>query len=230
LLDFKQLRLSTISHEMAQSLDPRVIGNNTVLETSLGTLLLTAKSRHEFAKSLWQRSIPLENFQPPRFESYFRYYRDQCATALSDNHESAKSHRDILDIAQQLADQVPSSGGASLSGKDEEERYWIYFAVRILTMIDVGGLRQGLRLGQTPRIWTYGPLREFVSSVFPPPVLSEDVKLEKIFNARNLERIAGIQVIWTSNIADHLQLEDDDSSVRLFSHASFLELHRDWYV
>jgi hypothetical protein len=206
---------------MAESLDPRVTGNNTVLETSLGTFLLTAKSRHEFAESLWQRSFMLESFQPPYFESYFRYYRDQFVTALSDNHENGKSHRDILDIARQLTDRASSSGGASLLCKDEEERYWIYFAVRVLTMIDVGGLRQGLRLGQTPRIWTYGPLREFVNSVFPPPVLSEEVKLEKIFNARNLERVAGIQVIWTSNIADHLQLEDDDTSVRLFSHASF---------
>lgn len=74
-------------------------------------------------------------------------------------------------------------------------------------------------------------LREFISSVFPQsPVLLDEVKLERLFNARNLERVAGIQVIWTSNIADHLQLEDDDTSVRLFSHASFLELHRYWYV
>lgn len=98
-------------------------------------------------------------------------------------------------------------------------------------MIDVGALRHGLRLGQTPRMWVKGTLRDFVNSVFPPSTtLSDDLKLEKLFNARNLERVAGIQVVWTSNIADHLQLEDDDTSVRIFSHASFLELHRDWYV
>ncbi|KAH8787220.1 hypothetical protein BGZ57DRAFT_736592, partial [Hyaloscypha finlandica] len=55
----------------------------------------------------------------------------------------------------------------------------------------------------------------------------DHVKLERLFTARNIERLADIQVIWTSNLADHLQLEDDDTKVRLFSHTSFLELHRD---
>jgi hypothetical protein len=50
-------------------------------------------------------------------------------------------------------------------------------------------------------------------------VLSDHVKLERLFTARNIERVADIQVIWTSNLADHLQLEDDDTKVRLFSHA-----------
>lgn len=58
--------------------------------------------------------------------------------------------------------------------------------------------------------------------------LSDHVKLERLFTARNIERLADIQVIWTSNLADHLQLEDDDTKVRLFSHTSFLELHREW--
>ena len=218
---------------MALPSDPIVVSNHDFLEVSLGTLLLTAKSRHEFAKSLWKRDFSLESFQPPNFESYFRYYRDQCATALSDNYENRKSHREVVRIAQQLVDENTSSPGSqsglSPLGKDEEERYWIYFAVRVLTMIDVGGLRQGLRLGQTPRIWVNGSLGEFIKSVFPPStVLSDDLKLEKLFNARNLERVAGIQIIWTSNVADHLQLEDDDTSVRLFSHASFLRLHHDW--
>lgn len=42
-----------------------------------------------------------------------------------------------------------------------------------------------------------------------------------MFTARNLERVAGIRVIWTSNLADHLHLEDDDTSVRIFYHVSF---------
>jgi hypothetical protein len=37
----------------------------------------------------------------------------------------------------------------------------MYFAVRIMTMIDVGGLRQGVRLGQTPLMRVNGSLRDF---------------------------------------------------------------------
>ncbi|KAH8790910.1 hypothetical protein F5882DRAFT_291442 [Hyaloscypha sp. PMI_1271] len=94
--------------------------------------------------------------------------------------------------------------------------------------MDVGGLRNGVKLGQVSRRWTSGLLRDFVQSTFPcSKELSDHVKLERLFTARNIERLADIQVIWTSNLADHLQLEDDDTKVRLFSHTSFLELHRE---
>jgi hypothetical protein len=111
-------------------------------------------------------------------KSYFRYYRDQCVTAMSDNHENVKTHHDIVHIALQLTEQESNATGTGLLGKDEMERYWMNFAVRVLTVIDVGGLRQGLRLGQTPRTWTRGSLREFVSSGFPKPVLADGVKLQ----------------------------------------------------
>ncbi|KAE9365104.1 hypothetical protein N431DRAFT_496266 [Stipitochalara longipes BDJ] len=95
-------------------------------------------------------------------------------------------------------------------------------------MIDVGGLRQGIKLGQISRNWTHGSLKDFINSTFPSTKeLSDNVKLERLFTARNIEWVADIQVIWTSNLADHLQLEDDDTKVRIFSHASFLELHRE---
>jgi len=49
------------------------------------------------------------------------------------------------------------------------------------------------------------------------------VKLEKIFNARNLGRIAGIEIEWTKNLADHLRLIDEDRKVAIFHHATYLE-------
>lgn len=105
----------------------------------------------------------------------------------------------------------------------------MFLAVRVLTMVDVGGLRNGIKLGQVSRNWTSGSLRDFMKSTFPrTKELSDHVKLERLFTAQNIERVADIQVIWTSNLADHLQLEDDDTKVWLFSHTSFLELHREW--
>jgi hypothetical protein len=163
-------------------------------------------------------------------ESYFRYYHEQCAIVISENQQTAKTHRDMLRIVHQFTEQGSNFTETTLPVKDEEERYWMNFSVRILTMIDVGGLRQGPRLGQNPRTWTQGSLREFVSSSFPQSVLSDDVELGWMFNVRNLERVTDLRVIWTSNLADHLRLQDDEMSVRVFYHASFLELHREWYV
>jgi hypothetical protein len=33
--------------------------------------------------------------------------------------------------------------------------------------------------------------------------------------------------VWTSNLADHLLMRDDDTKVILFHHACFLRKHRD---
>ena len=52
------------------------------------------------------------------------------------------------------------------------------------------------------------------------------VKLDRIFTTRNLERIAGLQIIWTSNILDHLRLMVDDTRIAIYHHASCLEYHK----
>jgi hypothetical protein len=55
------------------------------------------------------------------------------------------------------------------------------------------------------------------------------VKLDRIFNARNLGRIAGIEVYWTNNLFDHLRLIDEDRKVAVFHYASFLKCQRERY-
>lgn len=54
------------------------------------------------------------------------------------------------------------------------------------------------------------------------------VKLEKLFNAYNLSRIAGIEIVWTSNLSDHLRRQEDDTRVAVFHHAFFLENGLEW--
>jgi hypothetical protein len=38
--------------------------------------------------------------------------------------------------------------------------------------------------------------------------------------------MAGLEIVWTDNLADHLRLTDDDTKVHIFHHASFLEIQR----
>ena len=52
------------------------------------------------------------------------------------------------------------------------------------------------------------------------------VKLPQTFTAAHLEQIGGIEVIWTSNLADHLLLKDDDTKLMIFHQASILQLHK----
>jgi hypothetical protein len=103
----------------------------------------------------------------------------------------------------------------------------IDLAIRLLLMMRVGHLPNQFSAYKALS-WDEGSsLREFVWSSFKPrgALNHEHVKLEKIFNARNLERIAGIRIKWTNNFADHLRiLDDDDTQVAIFHHASFLEI------
>ena len=205
------------------------IPQNDALSHGLQTLILTPQSRREFVNSLWNCDLPHESFRPPQFEAFFRYYQDQCTTILCENHCQSKTHRDVINRARQLVGSLIQSQIQTIldpDETDEEDRAWTFLSARVLTMIDIGYLQSGVRLGQVPRVWAAGELRDFIKSTFPITKQEPEVKLERLFTACNLEQIAGIQVIWTSNIADHLVLEDDDTSVRIFSHASFLELHK----
>ncbi|KAK4221171.1 hypothetical protein QBC38DRAFT_492589 [Podospora fimiseda] len=73
------------------------------------------------------------------------------------------------------------------------------------------------------------PLGSFVHTYFTPEPrltpspLKDHIKLEKIFKASNLSRIANLSITWTDNLADHLRLTDDDTRVHIFHHASFLQ-------
>jgi hypothetical protein len=205
-----------------------------ILENELRAVVRSPEARLEFARSLWEPlnrdSLTTENFQPPNFEGYFGFYQDQCTTWLCDKFaQDSKTHKELVEKARHIASLDAQQLQPLLKSQDDAEKSWMFLAVRVLTMIDIGGLRNGIKLGQVSRNWTSGSLRDFIKSTFPcTNELSDHVKLERLFTARNIERVADIQVIWTSNLADHLQLEDDDTKVRLFSHASFLELHRQW--
>ena len=62
-------------------------------------------------------------------------------------------------------------------------------------------------------------------SVVPKKGSVEFVKLPQNFTAEHLERIGGIRIRWTSNLADHLLLKNDDADLMLFHQVSILELH-----
>ncbi|KAF2135768.1 uncharacterized protein K452DRAFT_281038 [Aplosporella prunicola CBS 121167] len=94
-------------------------------------------------------------------------------------------------------------------------------------MTEVGGIQYGFS-GQSRLVWKEGTLRDLISSHFgnTQSLAKEHVKLEKVFNARNLVRMAGLEVVWTHNLADHLRLYNDDKSVAIFHHVTFLKYQR----
>ncbi|KAF2499047.1 hypothetical protein BU16DRAFT_261029 [Lophium mytilinum] len=169
--------------------------------------------------------------------AYWKYYAEECSHALHDGgrHISARTHHHVLEIAQQLKGALPretlrdslrqSLPKPTVFNEDGLLDSSIDLAARLLLMLDFGILQYGFS-GRSQFNWDKGTLKDFVYSHFssPPAHTHEGVKLEKIFNGRNLRRIAGIEIVWTNNLADHLRMTDDDTKVTIFHHASFLEL------
>lgn len=197
-------------------------------------------TRHEIVDNLWDLSPGPHG---RNCNAYFKYYGEQCRLALHNGGQYVfvRTHRDVIDVVQ-LLKQRPALSRETIidrlrprlpEGKLENEEEIVCnsidLAVRLLLMVDVGSLQYGLS-GQAPLRWRDGPLFDFVHARFSPPQPTghdKRVKFDKIFNARNLGRVAGIQIIWTNNLADHLLMKDEDTRVAIFHHVSFLEHQRE---
>lgn len=196
-----------------------------------------ASSTPELLMHLWSRDASSKSTkQEFDLEPYLVYHKKQCSLALHDGgrHISARTHRDILEIAEDLKDGLPketirerlSSKLADPKPANENELLdsSIDLTARLVSMMDIGVLRNGFS-GRRELVWSKGSFKDFVHDYFNAPVvLGQDVKLEKMFNARNLGRTAGIHIDWTDNLADHLRMiGDGDKTVVIFHHASFLK-------
>jgi hypothetical protein len=183
--------------------------------------------------TLLEREANLEAF----FDLYFRYYAKQCnliGRHAKGSNSSVETHKDIMNIAQLLQqplsrEEVWMRMSDFLKAADKEQHEnSINLVARLLLMIKFGDIPHECGGGRHIE-WSHGSLVEFVHDYFsPPPACGhERIKLEKSFNALNLQRIAGIQIRWTDNLADHLRMMDDDKAVAVFHHASFLEYQLD---
>lgn len=156
-----------------------------------------------------------------------------------------KSHQAICNIVYLLKRPKATRKGVEtvlrkdadddLEELDEAVDDAITLAVRLILMVSTGDLQshgRGIAInGETTLCWGGGSLKDLVhEELVSQATLKESVKLEKIFNARNLERVAGIKIWWTNNLADHLRMRDNDRAVEVFHCASFLKLHRFWSV
>jgi hypothetical protein len=200
---------------------------------------IPTETKRAVINSLWNQTFTATDFKEiiSRTESYFRYCQTQCGLVV--NECTAQSYEDIVEIVQVLQAPEASREGIKSSlrlsltssptvNSDEILSNTIDLAVRLWLMINIGDFQKILMPGR-PISWSQGSLQNLITSIFcEKNVLKERVKLEKLFNAHNLSRIAGIQIVWTSNLADHLRMQDDDTRVAVFHHVFFLENQLQW--
>lgn len=225
------------------------------MNTLLDPLDWPLASTHSLALSV-RRDIINEIFNLSLTEQDFRcrddgltaffddWFEEQCEAAAS--QLSVRTHRELLQVVahvqstdnsqhrSMIADQLRTTLSTARSPPELASiNASLTLAVRIWLSISVDSLQHFLTPGHSV-LWGSGrSLGDTIDDAFSPKGQStEMVQLPKAFTAANLEKIAGIQVQWTSNLADHLSMKDDDTKVMLFHQASFLELHREsmWYV
>ncbi|KAH6672874.1 hypothetical protein B0J14DRAFT_512752 [Halenospora varia] len=167
------------------------------------------------------------------FDLYFAYYSQQCdliGRHANGKYSTVETHKDIADIALLLRqplvrEEVRDRLSTFLRDGDEEQHdNSINLVGRLLLMIKFGNITHEC-LGGKHIEWNNGSLSNFVHNYFScPPARGHDrIKFEKSFNAVNLQRIGGIEIWWTDNLADHLRMTNDDKAVAVFHHASFLK-------
>ena len=212
----------------------------TLVTASLQTPATSSELRNKIVETFWgPKALPGRFYNGEKdtnlsLDAYFGYYDNQCRLiALYDdgNYASVGSHQDIIDIVRDLRNNLKrddirrrlARNSVNESEADQIDAS-INLALRALLMIEFGSLPHAFS-GHIQPDWREGTLREFLYNYFSQaPILShEGVKLPPDFTARNLSRLAGVEVVWTDNIADHLRVTDGDKKVAVFHHALFLE-------
>ncbi|KAI1271032.1 hypothetical protein F5Y07DRAFT_38199 [Xylaria sp. FL0933] len=165
--------------------------------------------------------------------AYADYFPRQWYTMASDadgRYVAAQRVEDIFQIAQLLVQRhhrdhiVSRMHQANPTVSESACGSSVDLAARLLLMLKVGIVKHQASPHHCLR-WEKGDLRRFVRERFDdPPVLDcHHVRLHKSFDAWSISVTGGLKVEFMDNLADHLLLVDDDTTVLLFHHASFLE-------
>ena len=207
---------------------------------------LSTHLRLAIINGIFQSNLATEEFvsRDGGLSAWFAdWFEEQCPAAA--NQVSAKTYQDLLHIVTciqsncqsisrlQLTDQICakfSSANPVLAPDPQDAKLnaSLTLAARLWLSISIDSLPHFFTPGYFIRWQGDQCLTDAVGKeLSPKSQTTETIKLPKVFTAANLEKIAGIQVQWTSNLADHLSLKDDDKKVMFFHQASFLELSRE---
>jgi hypothetical protein len=205
------------------------------------TFPLSLEAKQAVLDKIFDYKVPLQDI-PQIGECYFHYYQKSIESC--GYYGRSESRRDIWHIVGLLKRpdatrvSVETTLREQLLGEEHEDSAEIIhdsinLAVQLLLMIPIGAFTTlgGVITvsGETNLYWKQGTITELVSTeISSQTQMKEHIRLDKPFNARNLKRIAGIEIRWTTNLADHLRMRDDDTAVEIFHCASFLRFHKKW--
>ncbi|KAH7083683.1 hypothetical protein FB567DRAFT_89983 [Paraphoma chrysanthemicola] len=169
-------------------------------------------------------------------EAFWIFYARQCEYALHEDgiHVQARTHEDIIEVVRllkagckrsEIRDVLRPRFRETHNNKEELMDRSINLAANLLLMINFDDVPYSFS-GRHQLLWHDGTLPACLQAHFshPPALGHEGIKFQRVFHAMNLERFAGVQIVPTSNLLDHLRLTHDDTRVHVFHHVSFLRV------
>lgn len=206
-------------------------------------------ARLAIVDSLWPRDAPknLDSLQNNDWSTYFHYYVNQCLHSLQAQSVVPRTHVEIVKISYLLRRNVSREsikerltsvlkevhiqkketiGIEETMVMEEQVSNTIDLVARLYFMVNVGTVDATFTTARKKLRWTGGSPHDFLLDHFRHSKNLDDisVRFDKSFTARNIERIAGITIQWTDNLADHLRMLDaEDKAVAIFHYATFLK-------
>lgn len=205
-----------------------------VLKEPLHTYPIPKVVHEEVSNQLWASTGALD-----ASSTYFEFYAKRVRRHLLTGEPFClRNHSDVIYIAKMIL-QGKARSEISLSLRpwiaevnDVEEAIDLCASLLTMTDIEHPGQPRSRRIhgisGRTPLIWENGSLQTALTDHFAPQrqLIADNQKLGRGFTARNLARVGGIEIRWTTNLEDHLRLVEDDEVVLVFRGVDFLQLQQ----
>lgn len=161
-------------------------------------------------------------------QPYFQYYSTQCRQFLLDGgmHVSVSTHNDVVSLANIIRQDRERSDVLQCHTKaahTDAANCSINLCARLLLMVAIGEPPNGLQ-GPNTIHWDIGTLAVFTERCFgvQHQLSPENAQISKMLTVVNLQKIGGLEIEWTWNLADHLRLVDDDRKILVFRCVSYL--------
>jgi hypothetical protein len=216
-----------------------------MMDESLYQTHIPKEAQSLIIERLCGRQHPPTNGPLSVLSTFFRYYTEQCRDVSFVFHGkiAVNTHEELMLIVDDLRRGLPRSSvkhelasrafGTLVAGTAVDDTCLegtIDLAVRLISMLDVVGHYPNTHTGRDSLQWTDSDLdlKQFLAHTFPHREKNpcSGIKLSFQFTARNLDLMAGLRVELTTNLADHLLLREDENTVLIFHHASFLKHQR----
>ncbi|OAA73485.1 hypothetical protein ISF_00386 [Cordyceps fumosorosea ARSEF 2679] len=216
------------------------MSDKALLDISILDANIADSTKAALEKAFWDYEGAHLDLPEVDLKRYWACYHNECAKALYEGgqHIATRTHQDVIECTRMLRDghdreavkeYIRSKLTTLHMNEDEIVENSIDLAASVLLMMNFCSYSSGYSSRRALNWNNSSSLQALLQDYFHDgsgAETRENIRLEKIFTAHNLTRIAGLDVIWTDNMLDHLRLTDDDRRVHIFHHASFLEVQK----